>query len=197
MTQTILKINASARHEGSTSRALVEQLSDRLTGISPSHVINRDVSEGLPMVDNDWILASQIAQAERTKTHNSALTISDKLIAELKVANTVIIGVPIYNFGIPASLKSWIDQICRAGETFSYTENGPIGLLEGKTAYVVITSGGVESGSSIDFATNYMKHVLGFIGITDVHFVKADQLMFASEEKLFAARSQIETLAAA
>ena len=104
--------------------------------------------------------------------------------------------MPIYNFTIPASLKAWIDLVARARETFRYTEAGPEGLLTGKRAILVYVSGGVAAGSETDFATDYMKHVLKFIGITDVEIIDAGQLMFAEAEKLEAAHARIETLAA-
>src|SRR5690606_32013845 len=84
------------------------------------------------------------------------------------------ITAPIYNFAIPASLKAWIDQVTRARRTFRYTEAGPEGLLKGKRAYIVFASGGVPLGSQVDFASGYLRHILGFIGITDVHFIAAD-----------------------
>ena len=88
-----------------------------------------------------------------------------------------MIGVPVYNFGIPASLKAWVDLVARARETFRYSENGPVGLLEGKKAYILLASGGTPVGSDVDFASNYLKFILGFLGITDVTVIAADQLM--------------------
>jgi FMN-dependent NADH-azoreductase len=196
MNNTILQINASARHSGSVSRQLVAELVENLSKSTESHVIQRDVSSGIAVVNDEWVAANQTPRDERTDAHVSALTISDLLIEEVRKADTLVIGVPIYNFGIPASLKAWIDQICRVGETFSYTENGPVGHLSGKRAYLVITSGGVSSGSEIDFATNYMKHVLGFIGISDVEIIAADRLMFDGETKLATVRKSMEQLAA-
>lgn len=196
MNNTILEINASARRSGSVSRQLVAELVQSLSAATSARVIRRDVAAGIALVDDDWVAANQTPKAERTTQHATALGMSDTLIEEVRQADTLVIGVPTYNFAIPASLKAWIDQICRAGETFSYTENGPVGLLTGKRAYLVITSGGVESGSAADFATNYMKHVLGFIGIDDVQIIAADRLLFQGEEKLSAVRDTIESLAA-
>lgn len=196
MNNTILEINASARRSGSVSRQLVAELVQSLSAATSAQVIRRDVAAGIALVDDDWVAANQTPKAERTTQHATALGMSDTLIEEVRQADTLVIGVPTYNFTIPASLKAWIDQICRAGETFSYTENGPVGLLTGKRAYLVITSGGVESGSAADFATNYMKHVLGFIGIDDVQIIAADRLLFQGEEKLSAVRDTIESLAA-
>jgi len=106
---------------------------------------------------------------------------SDELIAELEAADTIVIGVPVYNFAIPAALKAWVDQIARARRTFRYTETGPEGLLKGKKAYLVVASGGVPVGSDYDFATGYLRHVLGFVGITDVTVIEAGQQMMDGE----------------
>nr|WP_306267569.1 NAD(P)H-dependent oxidoreductase [Pararhizobium sp. IMCC3301] len=196
MNSTILEVNASARQSGSVSRQLVTELVQSLSADTTARIIRRDTASGIELVSEDWVSANQTPKPDRTARHTKALGMSDILIEEVRQADTLVIGVPIYNFAIPASLKAWIDQICRAGETFSYTEHGPVGLLTGKRAYLVITSGGVESGSDVDFATNYMKHVLGFIGIDDVQIIAADQLLFQGEEKLSAVRDTIENLAA-
>jgi FMN-dependent NADH-azoreductase len=126
----------------------------------------------------------------------ATLDLSDRLIAELKAADTIVIGMPIYNFGMPASLKAWIDLVARSGVTFRYGEDGPVGLLEGKRAVVAVASGGTRVGSDIDFATGHLRHVLGFMGITDVELVAADALMAGSEEKVEMAQDRIEALAA-
>lgn len=131
-----------------------------------------------------------------TPAQRAALSVSDTLIKELQSADTIVIGVPIYNFSIPASLKAWIDQVARAGVTFKYTETGPEGLLTGKRAVLVVSSGGVAVGSDYDFATGYMRHVLGFIGITDVDIVAADGNNARAEEVLAAANAAVANLAA-
>ena len=107
-----------------------------------------------------------------------------------------MISTPIYNFGIPASLKAWIDQIARAGLTFNYTPNGPVGLMEGKRAVIAIASGGTQVGSDIDWASSYLRHIMGFIGITDVEFVAADQLMVDADASHAKADAALKALAA-
>lgn len=102
------------------------------------------------------------------------LTFSDQLINEVKAADVIVLGVPVYNFSIPATLKAWIDLVARARETFRYTENGPVGLLENKKVYLVMASGGVPLESEMDFASNYLKFFMQFIGITDVTLVNAN-----------------------
>ena len=104
----------------------------------------------------------------------------------------MVIGSPIYNFGVPAALKAWIDMIARARKTFHYTDNGPEGLLTGKKAYVLMASGGTEVGSEIDFASGYLRHVLGFIGIDDVTIIAADQQMMRGDDALSQAMDRIE-----
>ncbi|WP_106753108.1 FMN-dependent NADH-azoreductase [Pannonibacter carbonis] len=192
-TPTILKIDASARKAGSMTRELTDTLVTRLLDTHPSaRVLTRDVSAGLPVVDEAWVGANFTDPAERSSEQKLKLALSDTLVAELKAADVLVIAAPIYNFGIPASLKAWVDLVARARETFRYTENGPEGLLKGKKAYVVVASGGVPVNSPVDFATPYLKQVLAFIGITDVTVIAADQLMMDGDAKRAAARAAIE-----
>ncbi|MEP2990149.1 MAG: NAD(P)H-dependent oxidoreductase [Parasphingorhabdus sp.] len=188
--KTILRIDSSARKNGSSSRVLTDAMIEKL---APEYTITRDVSEGLPFVSEDWVHANFTDEGERTDDQLAVLSRSDALVEEVLAADTLVIGVPIYNFGIPASLKAWIDLIARVRKTFEYTDNGPIGLLKGKKAYVFMASGGTEVGSDIDFASGYMKHVLGFIGVTDVTIVAADQQMMKGEEIV---EQALETVAA-
>lgn len=179
----LLRIDASARSEGSTSRALTDDL---LNTLRERHgrlaVTNRDLARTPPpFVDADWIAASYTDPAARSVDQRAALAISDTLVAELLAADVILLGVPVYNFGIPASLKAWIDQVARARVTFRYTENGPEGLLKGKKAYIVFTSGGVAVGSEVDYASSYLRHVLGFLGIEAVEIIAADQQMLRSD----------------
>ena len=106
----------------------------------------------------------------------------------------IVIGSPIYNFGVPAALKAWVDMIARARKTFRYTSEGPEGLLKGKKAYVVIASGGVPVDSPVDFATPYLRHALKFVGITDIDIIAADQLIGRADDSIDAARMQIANL---
>ena len=116
------------------------------------------------------------------------------MIAELEAADAIVIGMPIYNFAPPAALKAWADQVAVPGRTFSYSADGPKGLLEGKKAYVVVTSGGTQVDSPIDFATPWLRFFLGFIGITDVTVIAADRLGADAEAKLAEAQEQIAAL---
>ncbi len=193
MTKTVLRVDASARHTGSESRALTQRILDRLSADS---VVDRDLAVPLPAIDADWLNANWTPEDQRTDEQRQILALSDVLIAEIKAADTIVIGAPIYNFGIPATLKTWVDLIARAGITFKYSEAGPQGLLAGKRAIVAITSGGTQVGSEIDFASGYLRHVLGFVGITDVQFVAADQLMVDADASHAKANAALEALAA-
>ena len=195
MTTKILRIDASARTEGSVSRDLNDRIIDRYRAAGPVSLTERDLAASdLPFLDADWIAANFTAAADRSADQDRKLDLSDALIDEIRHADILLIGLPIYNFGVPAAFKAWVDLIARAGVTFAYSENGPRGLLTGKRAIVTVASGGTEAGSNVDFATGYVRHVLGFIGITDVVFVTADRLALDAEGTIEKARRAIETL---
>ena len=191
----VLEITASARQEGSVSRRLVQNLvaalEDRHGEVS---VVRRDVAAGLPYVDEDWVRANFTPEEERSAADRKTLAQSDELVAELEAADVIVIGTPIYNFSIPATLKAWIDMVSRARKTFRYTDNGPEGLLKGKKAFVIVPSGGVPVGSEVDFATPYLRHALGFIGITDVEFVGARGADRGNDDALDEAHARIAEL---
>ena len=172
----ILRIDASARNEGSTTRPLADQLVNSLVeqGYGAT-VTRRDLNTAPPaLLTESWIGANFTDEDARSDEQKAVLSGSDELIAELEAADTIVITAPIYNFAIPASLKAWVDLIARARRTFRYTEAGPEGLLKGKRAFIVFASGGVPLGSEVDFASGYLKHILGFVGITDVTVIAAD-----------------------
>lgn len=193
MTQTILHIDSSIRSDGSVSRALSQKIVDRFENVS---VIRRDLAHGVPLIDGTWIGANFTPAADRSEAQKAALETSDAMVAELQAADVIVIGTPIYNFSVTASMKAWIDLIARAGVTFRYTEHGPKGLLEGKRAIIAIASGGTPIDSEIDFAGRYLRHILGFVGITDVTFVNADGLGNGGEAKIAAANAKVDALAA-
>jgi FMN-dependent NADH-azoreductase len=191
----VLEITASGRSKGSVSRLLSSDLVDALEARHGKvERIRRDLSAGLPFVDEGWIEANFTAPEERNAAQRAALAESDALVAELEAADVLVIGAPIYNFGIPAALKAWVDMIARARLTFRYTENGPEGLLKGRKAYVVIASGGVPVDSPVDFATPYLRQALAFVGISDVEVIAADQLNSRADESIDAARLRIAEL---
>ncbi len=193
MTKTILHIDASARRNGSATR----ELSDRIVKhLGAARIIRRDLATPLPLLTEDWINANFTPADQRDSVQRDQLSLSDELVQELQRADTIVIGLPIYNFSVPAAFKAWIDLVARAGLTFAYSETGPKGLLEGKRAVLAIASGGTAVGSEIDFATNYARHVLGFIGIHDVEVIAADQMALDAEATLKSAHKAVSELAA-
>jgi FMN-dependent NADH-azoreductase len=182
MNTQILHINSSSRFDGSVTRHISSQLVDQLQTQTDAAVNHRELAEGLPFIDEQWVGANFTDAADRSDEQKAALALSDKLIDELQQASHIVIAAPIYNFSVPAVLKAWVDQVARARVTFRYTENGPEGLLKGKKAYLVIASGGVPLGSEVDYASTYLRHVLGFLGIDDVTLVNANELNQAANE---------------
>ena len=190
-TKTALRVNASGRQTGSRSRALTSAIVDHLiVSGTVNRVIERDLATGVAFVDEDWIGANFTPEDERTTEQRQRLAGSDALVDELFAADIILIGMPIYNFGVPGTLKAWIDQVARVRKTFRYTADGPKGLIAGKTVYLVVTSGGTPIDGPIDFATGYMRHVLGFLGMTDVTVIVGDKLT-DGEDPVIAAEAQI------
>lgn len=188
----ILHINASARTEGSVSRDLSERLTRHLAG-EQGEIIRRDLAQTPPaLLDEAWVGANFTPPEARTDVQNQTLVGSDALVDELQLADHIVLGVPVYNFSVPAALKAWIDQVARVRRTFVYTEDGPRGLLENKTAWLVVASGGTPVDSDIDFATPYLRHVLGFMGITDVRVINAGRWGFLTDAEKAAIIAEAE-----
>lgn len=193
---TILSIQSSARHENSHSRNLSQELIAKLNKSGNFEVQERDLTQTIPHVNEKWLGANWTPKDDRNDEQKAHLELSDSLVAQLKAADILVIGAPVYNFSVPASLKAWIDMVCRAGDTFRYTESGPEGLLKGKKAYIVVASGGVPVDSPYDYATPYLRQVLGFIGITDIEVIAADGLVADESAALAKANAEIERIAA-
>ncbi len=194
MIVNILRIDASMRKTGSYSRVLTDKLIEQLTSEKNSEVTIRDLAEGIPLIDENWIKANFTAVDERTCEQKMCLVASDILVDELYKAELIVIGLPIYNFGVPAAFKAWIDQVVRSKLTFRYGDNGPIGLVENKKAYIIIASGGTKLGTEIDFISDYLRHILGFIGITDVTFIDSSGLGRDESQTLAHAHKAIERI---
>lgn len=195
MNNNVLRVDASMRKTGSYSRGLTDTMIKQLTLLQNTNVKTRDLADGVPLINEAWIGSNFTDVAERTPEQRAVLACSDALIAEVQEADTLVIGLPIYNFSIPAAFKAWIDQIARAKVTFRYTDKGPIGLLDNKKAYVIITSGGTKLGSEIDFVSEYIHHILGFIGIKDVTIIDSSAIG-KSEEKVLSAANKAMQLSA-
>ena len=198
----ILQINSSARTQGSHSSALADTLVERLRADDPqARLTLRDLGRTPhPALDETALHALFSPVEQRSPEQAARVALDDALIAELQAADAVVLGVPMYNFGVPTQLKNWIDAIARAKVTFRYTEKGPEGLLTGKKVYVVLTRGGQYRNTPADTQVPYLKTVFAFLGMKDVEFIYAEGLAMgpeAEQQALAAARSQIDALFAA
>ncbi len=181
----ILQINASARREASFSTRLADALVERLISKHPqAELIRRDLAhDPVPMLD-EWALQALFAPAaERTPEQAARVAIDDRVIAEVQAADILVLGVPMYNFGVPAQLKAWIDALARAGVTFRYTAKGPEGLLHGKKVFVALARGGLHRGTESDSQVPYLKTVFRFLGMTDLNFIYAEGLALGAESE--------------
>ncbi len=198
---TLLQINASIFSTGGQSSQLAEQF---VAGWQRKHpdteVIVRDLaSDPVPHLSAERFQAFIQKPGARTPTEQAVVNYSDGLIDELKRADTIVLGLPLYNFGVPSALKAYFDHIARAGVTFRYTETGPVGLLNGKKAYVFATRGGLYAGTALDTQTQYVRNFLRFLGIADVEFVYAEGLAISEQTKQAAvsqARNAVDRLVA-
>ncbi len=192
----VLKINSSAQKSNSISRKMVDNITSQLEQKYGSvDVSDRDVAYShLPYLNEEFVEA-MFNKGVLDSDQEEVLHISDSLIEEVSDSDVLIIGAPIYNFSVPASLKAYFDLIARPGKTFKYSNTGALtGLLENKTAFVVITSGGTKIGSKHDYTKGYITSFLEFIGITNIHFIELDQAGFVFNEKLKIATEKMETI---
>ena len=206
--KTYLQLNTSLHGADSLSSRLASQfiktlaLADRsrdAAGASPSVVVRDLASQPLPHLTAERFAALVTAPERRTHDQAGIAAESDVLVAELAAADVIVIGLPMYNFGVPSTLKAYFDHVARAGVTFRYTASGPEGLLRGKRAYVIATRGGRYAGTPSDLQSAYVRQFLGFIGITDVEFIYAEGLAMGEESRtaaLVEAGKRIEKLAA-
>lgn len=195
MTKSILKVESSAATSTSVTRQLADELIAEISSVG-DEVVVRDLNNPVSFINESWIGAAYTPEDQRSEEQKQGLAQSDELISELKEADVLVIGAPIYNFSIPAVLKAWVDQIARVGVTFHYTEEGPKGLLEGKKAYIVVATGGVPVGSPADFAVPYLKQVLGFVGVSDVEVIAAEGVAVDRDGAIVKARETITGLIA-
>ena len=179
----ILQINSSARSNGSESTRLADAIVAKLQAATPSAaLIRRDLAvTPHPPIDEATLGALFTPADKRTPEQAARVALDDALIAELQAADVIVIGSPMYNFGITVQLKSWFDAVARAGTTFSYTATGPVGLLTGKKVYVTLARGGFHKEGGNDSQTQHLKTFLGFLGMTDVTFVYSEGLGMGPE----------------
>ena len=188
---TILHINSSAKVNHSNTRIIGQYLVDTLA----EPVVSRDLAQqALPPISAEDLIAVHGSLDSDRASLQTQLTLSEKLIDELKNADTLVIAAPMYNFGIPASLKQWIDAICRAGVSFKYTEQGPVGLLGVKRAFIITASGGTPIGSEMDFASRYLEHICRFIGIDEVFHIDASGSKGTPEQVILQGKQQVDAL---
>ena len=197
----LLQIDSSAR-AGSVTRRLTAKFAEEWKASHPTgEVIYRDLSTTmLPLITDEWN-ATRIEPSQLTPAHRNYLSASDALIEELQAADTIVIGAPMYNFAIPSVLKAWIDQVVRVGKTVAYGAHGPEGLLGNRKVIVITSRGGAyEKGTpreKFDFQEPYLRHIFGFVGLTDVTFIHAEnQLREGAAPSLAAAAEQIGRVAA-
>jgi len=198
---TLLQINASIHADHGQSSQLATQFVRAFSRARPDlRIVLRDLaSDTVPHLSAERFAAFLSKPQERSAAQSDVVAYSDALIAELKQADVIVLGLPMYNFGVPSQLKAYFDHIARAGETFRYTANGPVGLLQGKKAYIFAARGGLYAGTALDTQTNYVRDFLRFVGIEDIEFVYAEGLAISPESKasgLASAAAQIERLAA-
>ena len=199
---TLLQIKSSLNSDAGQSSRLADAFVAAWRGANPGgRVVVRDLArEPIPHLTAARFGAFTAKPEARTAEERDVVQYSDMLIDELRAADVIVLGVPMYNFGIPSTLKAWIDHVARAGVTFRYTEKGPVGLLRGKRVKVFASRGGLYAGTPRDTQTTYLRDVLAFLGLDDVEFVYAEGLAIDAERKraaLEAAHAAIARIASA
>lgn len=179
----ILQINTSARSTGANSTRLADRIVARLKARHPAAAVElRDLAANPhPVLDEAALTALFTPAEQRTAEQAARVALDDALIAQVQSADVIVLGVPMYNFGVPVQLKTWIDAIAKAGTTFRYTQDGPEGLIKGKKVYVALARGGIYRDTPADSQVPYLKAVLGFVGMTDLEFIYAEGLAMGAE----------------
>ncbi|MGH8502713.1 MAG: FMN-dependent NADH-azoreductase [Gammaproteobacteria bacterium] len=198
--KTLLQLNTSLFSSGGQSSRLADQFVAIWRDRNPeAKVITRDLAaDPVPHLTAEGFQAFLATPAQRTGDQRAIVAYSDALIGELKAADVIVLGLPMYNFGVPSTLKAYFDHVARAGVTFRYTEKGPAGLLTGKRAYVFAARGGSYAGTPLDTQTAYVRDFLRFLGIAEVEFIYAEGLAVSEASKAAAlvhAKTAIERLA--
>lgn len=196
---TILVIDSAATGDASVSRTLVRTAVEALKAQGATEVVYRDL-DAAPIPHLTQSIVAGIRGEPASDSEQAARALSDDLVAELRAADTIVIGAPMYNFSVPTTLRAWFDHVLRAGVTFRYTDEGPQGLLSGKKVIVVESRGGLYSdgpAAAYDFQEPYLRHLLGFMGLTDVTFVRAEKLGFGPEARAAAIAAATASVRAA
>jgi len=192
----ILSIMSSLNGEQGNSAILAKELLSNLATTAKVNIVERDLSQqNLTHLSQQEVAAWMTPANERNDEQLKLANISDTLVEELKASDTLVIGMPMINFGTPSTFKAWVDRVARAGMTFNYTENGPVGLLKNKKVIIIATRGGMYAGTNKDSQSQYLKDFFTFIGIDDISFIYAEGLnMPGKEERLSAAKTAIKNL---
>ena len=180
--KTILQVNASILSNEGQSTRLANDFVGKF-GYGDKVIVRDFARDPVPHLDAERFSAFISSKEKRTSEQEQIVAYSDRLIGELKQADVIVLGLPMYNFGVPSTLKAYFDHVARAGVTFRYTEKGPVGLLTGKKAYVFAARGGVYQGTPRDTQTPYVRDFLAFLGITDVEFVYAEGLAISETSR--------------
>ncbi|MAM59624.1 MAG: FMN-dependent NADH-azoreductase [Salinicola sp.] len=183
MTRRVLLITSSIFGEGGQSRALAESFKAALQGRDVELTERNVVEQPLPHLTGAEMASWMTDPAERSDEQRQLAQVSDELLSEIDACDLLVLAVPLYNLGIPSQLKSWFDRILRAGRTFQYTANGPVGLLEGKSGLILAARGGMYAGTEMDSQTPHLRHMLALIGIKDVDAIYAEGLNMGDERK--------------
>ena len=183
---TLLHVKTSLFGENGQSAQLAKSFVEKWKVENPGAVvIERDLAKDpAPHLDAFRVTALNTPSEARDAEQAAVVEYSDALLAEVKAADTLVIGLPMYNFNIPSQLKSWFDHLARAGVTFQYTEQGPVGMIEDKPVYLVATRGGLYAEQGQDFQVDFVKQFLGFIGLKDTRVVLAEGLAMDSHRDL-------------
>jgi len=193
----ILQVNSSVRGAASVSSRLAGNIVSRLRALEPAASLSVRELGSQPILNDAALQALFTPVDARNPEQVARVAVDDATIAQVQAADIIVLGVPMYNFGVPVQLKAWIDAICRAQVTFRYTANGPEGLLTGKKVFGAFARGGLYRGTPADTQTPYLKTVLGFLGMKDVHFIHAEGLSMGEEpaaKALAAAETEIAAL---
>lgn len=193
---TLLRIDSSVRGEASVSHTVTNYLTEQLQQFaSELNLIEHDLgSQPLPPMSAEQLRSVHGSIPSDDPAVQAQQALSDRLVDELMTTRLLVIGAPVYNFGVPAALKVWLDHICRARKTFRYSETGPVGLTDIDHAFVVVSSGGTAVGGPMDFVSPYLRHVLGFVGVKHVHIIRADGSGQDADGVIARARVQIDEL---
>jgi FMN-dependent NADH-azoreductase len=196
----ILALTSSLSGAASISDSLVAEAIRQLKALHPgAHVVHRDLAhDPVPHLLPETF--SGVRAEASTPAEQAASALSDQLIAEVRAADVIVMGAPMYNFSLPTTLRAWFDHVLRPRVTFTYTADGPQGLVEDKPVIVIEARGGLYSegpAAAVDFQEPYLRQLLGFIGLTDVRFVRAEKIGYGAEARTAAVEAAIAAIGAA